>query len=243
MTEEPIIKIEEVGFHYNHDVVLEGITLDIHKGEYLGIIGPNGSGKSTLLKIMLGLLKPSKGEVYLFGKKLSEFDDWEKVGYVPQKIATRHLHFPVTVTEIVHMGLIGRIHSSHVAIEHALRSVDMYAFRDRLIDELSGGQQQRVFIARALVSNPELLVLDEPTAGVDVEAQADFYKLLKKLNKEFGLTLVLVSHDIDVIANEVTTLACINKKLVCHLPPRKFIKEDYLEEVYGKEVKFIVHGH
>src|SRR5258706_9144662 len=173
MAETPIVQIQEVSFRYNHDVVLEDITLDIHKGEYLGIIGPNGSGKSTLLKIMLGLLTPTKGDIYLFGKKLKGFDDWEKVGYVPQKIATRHLHFPVTVSEIVHMGLIGRIHSSHTAIEHALRSVDMYAYRDRLIDELSGGQQQRVFIARALASNPELLVLDEPTAGVDVEAQAD----------------------------------------------------------------------
>lgn len=243
MTEEAIVQMKDVSFQYNHDRVLENITLDIHKGEYLGIIGPNGSGKSTLLKIMLKLLDPTKGEVLLFGKSLKEFDDWEKVGYVPQKIATRHLHFPVTVSEIVHMGLIGHIHTSHTAIEHALKSVDMYSYRNRLIDELSGGQQQRVFIARALVSNPELLVLDEPTAGVDVEAQAEFYRLLKKLNKEFGLTLVLVSHDIDVIANEVTTLACINKKLVCHLPPRQFIKEDYLEEVYGKEVKFVVHGH
>jgi len=238
----PIVQIKDISFKYHHDLVLEGITLDIQKGEFLGVIGPNGSGKSTLLKIILGLLKPTNGKVYLFGKEVSHFTNWQKVGYVPQKVAQQR-HFPVTVSEVVSLGLINVENPSKNALIEALTSVGMAQFKDRKIEELSGGQQQRVFIARALVSKPDLLVLDEPTAGVDVEAQAEFYALLRKLNQEMGLTLILVSHDIDVIANEVTTLACINGKLVCHLPPKKFIKEDYLEKVYGKDLHLVVHGH
>ncbi len=243
MSEEIVVKIDQVSFQYNQEQVLENITLDIHKGEFLGMIGPNGSGKTTLLKIILGLLRPTKGEIYLFGKKINEFSNWEKIGYVPQKVGSFALHFPVTVKEIVEMGLVAGGKTSKKSVEKALLAVDMQKHIDTRIDELSGGQQQRVFIARALVSNPELLVLDEPTSGVDVEVQAEFYALLRKLNRELGLTLILVSHDIDVIANEVTTLACINGKLICHLPPKQFIKEDYLEKVYGKDLKFIVHGH
>jgi zinc transport system ATP-binding protein len=239
---QPIVQIKDVSFRYNHDLVLEGITMDIPKGEFLGVIGPNGSGKSTLLKIILGLLTPTTGKVFLFGKELSKFTDWHKIGYVPQKVV-QQLHFPVTVSEVVSLGLIGTKNPSKNAISDALTSVGMLAFKTRKIEELSGGQKQRVFIARALVSKPELLVLDEPTVGVDVEAQAEFYELLRKLNTEMNLTLILVSHDIDVVANEVTTLACINGKLVCHLPPKKFIKEDYLENVYGKDMHLVVHGH
>jgi zinc transport system ATP-binding protein len=242
MKDTPIVRIENVNFKYHNDLILENITMDIPKGEFLGVIGPNGSGKSTLLKIILGLLTPTSGTVSLFGKELSEFDYWHKIGYVPQKVV-QQLHFPVTVSEVVSLGLIGMKNETKNAISNALKSVGMLQFKNRKIEELSGGQRQRVFIARAIVSRPELLVLDEPTAGVDVEAQAGFYELLRTLNKEMGLTLILVSHDIDVVANEVTTLACINGKLVCHLPPKKFIKEDYLENVYGKDMHLVLHGH
>lgn len=229
MTDEVVVKIDQVSFRYNRELVLEDITLDIRRGEFLGIIGPNGSGKTTLLKIILGLLKPTKGKVWVF--------DPHKVGYVPQKIGSQILAYPITVEEVVGMA------AKKGDIEEGLESVGIADLRHVLVGELSGGQQQRVFIARALVSKPELLILDEPTGGVDTGAQVNFYELLRKLNRELKLTLILVSHDIDVVANEVTTLTCLNGKLFCHLPPKEFIKEDYLEQVYGKDLKFIVHGH
>lgn len=235
---EVVVKIEGVSFAYNQARVLSDISLDIHKGEFLGIIGPNGSGKSTLLKIIVGVLKPKKGAIQLFGTELGKFKDWSRIGYVPQRAGSVVFHFPVTVEEIVSMG-----GNSKKSVEEALQAVEMLKFRRSLVRELSGGQQQRVFIARALASSPELLILDEPTAGVDVEAQAEFYGLLRKLNRELKLTLVLVSHDIDVVANEVTMIACINSKLICHLPPKQFIKSNYLEKIYGKDLKFILHGH
>ncbi|RJR15030.1 metal ABC transporter ATP-binding protein [Candidatus Microgenomates bacterium] len=240
MNQEPIVEISDVSFAYQAELVLKDISFDVKRGEFLGLIGPNGSGKSTLLKIILGLLTPQKGTVKLFGKKVQEFSHWHRVGYVPQRAAMQNFTFPITVSEVVGMSVRKQEKS---AVAQALRDVELFDKRNALMHELSGGQQQRVFIARALATKPELLILDEPTAGVDIEAQVNFYDLLKKLNQDLHLTLILVSHDIDVIVNEVTTVVCINRTLICHLPPAKFVREDYLKEVYGKHVKFVVHGH
>lgn len=243
MKNDYLIDIKDLNFKYNHEKVLDNINLQIKRGEFMGLIGPNGSGKTTLLKIITKNLKPTSGNVTLFDKDINDFKDWWRIGYVPQKAGSTIFHFPITVEEIVGLGLVGRKKSQCKTIKEALDAVEMGGFRKRLIKELSGGQQQKVFIARALASNPELLILDEPTAGVDVEAQADFYKLLKNLNTQHGLTLVLVSHDIDVVTNIVTTVACLNGKLICHVPPKEFIKKDYLEKVYGRDLHFIVHSH
>lgn len=242
MQTDSLINLENISFKYNQELVLEDITLKINKGEFVGLIGPNGSGKSTLLKIILGVLRPTKGQVYLFGKELKNFEDWNLVGYVPQKSGSQVFEFPVTVSEMVGLGKIGRGTNSKT-IKEALEAVGMWDYSKRLMSELSGGQAQRVFIARAIVGNPELLILDEPTSGVDAEAQREFYNLLKKLNTEFNLTLVLVSHDIDFIAGEVTTVACLNKKLICHLPPKEFLEKNYLEKVYGHSLKHVNHNH
>ncbi len=243
INEETVVKIENVSYKYNREFVLEDITLDIKKGEFVGLIGPNGSGKTTLLKIILGRLKPTKGSVYLFDKNVDEFNGWERVGYVPQKSGSQVFNFPVTVSELVDMGRIGRDKNKIKTTEEALEAVGMGKFKSRLLNELSGGQAQRVFIARAIVGSPELLVLDEPTSGVDIEAQTEFYALLRKLNKELNLTLILVSHDVDFIASEVTTIACLNKKLICHLPPKEFLEKNYLEKVYGQSLRHVVHDH
>lgn len=250
MKDGALIQINDLSFSYNQNLALERINLNIKRGDFVGIIGPNGSGKTTLLKIMLGLLKPQSGSVLLFGQKISELNEWHKIGYVPQKVTSLEVRFPVTVEEVVSMGRTGQSRFffafSRVdkdAIDEALKVVGMENYKHRLITELSGGQQQRVFIARALASKPELLILDEPTVGVDLEAQSKFYELLKELNQTFRLTLVLVSHDIDVIASEVKTLACLNRSLVYHGTPKEFIKEDYLKRLYGKDVRFILHGH
>ncbi len=237
MNNNILVKINNVSFHYDGQLVLDSINLEIKRGEFLGIIGPNGSGKTTLLKIILGLLKPDKGSIQLFGQDIKVFHDWSKIGYVPQKAGSVVTHFPITVEEVIEMS------GNKNEVTDALTAVDMEKHRKRLLNELSGGQQQRVFIARALALHPELLILDEPTVGVDVDSQAKFYQLLRDLNTKHNLTLVLVSHDIDVVAHEVNEIACINCKLICHGKPKDILNSDFMEKLYGKELRFVVHGH
>lgn len=237
---ETIIKLEKICFSYSHDEVIKDISLQIHKGDYVGIIGPNGGGKSTLLKIMLGILKPTNGRVELFRTPLNEFKEWPRIGYVPQKTYTE-INFPVTVEEVVAMGRYGKIGLFHFPtkidkkkVHQALRQVDMYEFKNRQINDLSGGQHQRVIIARALVTEPEIIFLDEPTVGVDIKTQKQFYALLRKLNKDLSLTLVLVSHELDVVAHESTEIGYINKTLEYYGEPTEFIKGAYFHELIGK---------
>jgi zinc transport system ATP-binding protein len=238
MNNDTIVKITNVSYGYNNEPAISDINLEIKHGEFLGIIGPNGSGKTTLLKIILGLLKPQKGSVELFGEDIKRFTDWSKIGYVPQKAGAEVTKFPISVEEIVGMG--GATKSS---ISDSLAEVEMLDHKHRLLRDLSGGQQQRVFIARALASKPKLLVLDEPTVGVDVESQASFYKLLRGLNQNHKLSLILVSHDIDVVAHEVSEVACINRTIVCHGKTQDIFKSNFMEKLYGKELEFVVHGH
>lgn len=245
-----ILEVSDVSFSYGDNLVLKNLNLEVHRGDYLGVIGPNGGGKTTLLKLMLGLLKPEKGEVRLFGQSIHQFRDWYKIGYVPQKVVNFDSKFPATVEEVVSMGRFGKkglfrwlTKADSKKVKEALQDVGMSEYSNRLIGDLSTGQQQRVFIARALASEPEVVFLDEPTVGVDLNTQEQFYKLLKELNEKLDLTLVLVSHDIDVIANEATELACINQELVYHGPPKDFIKSNYLEKLYGKNMRFVLHGH
>lgn len=241
-----IIEIEEVDFAYNEDLILDGVSLDIHKGDYLGVIGPNGGGKTTLIKIMLGLLKPSKGVVKMFGEDIHSFKDWSKVGYVPQKVINFDVNFPATVYEVVAMGRYGKAglfrglnkDDKKIIIE-SLKQVEMYEYKDRIIGDLSGGQQQRVFIARALAGQPEVIFLDEPMAGVDIPSQDQFYQLLKKLNHDLELTLVFISHDIEAVVNEVTEIAFVNRSLTYNSDPKKFVKSG-MEKLYGDK-KFIHH--
>jgi zinc transport system ATP-binding protein len=240
MTNESIVTLNHVSFRYDREKVLDDITLSITRGEFLGIIGPNGSGKTTLLRILLGLTKPDQGTVSLFGTPIEHFSAWSKIGYVPQKVNVGTMKFPITVEEVVHMT---GTQNSPKRITEALDIVGMTKLRKSLLSELSGGQQQRVFIARALVSRPELLILDEPTVGVDVDSQSTFYELLKSLNIEQNLTLALVSHDIDVVAHEVSTVACINKQLISHGPPKEVLQNNFMEKLYGKNLRMVVHGH
>lgn len=239
MKNDILIDINHLSFCYiRTGKVLEDINLVVKRGDFLGLIGPNGSGKTTLLKMILGLLNPSQGEIFLFGENLKSFRDWRKIGYVPQKAGLFSMRFPITVEEVVSMGL-----GDKKAVTEALKSVEMMGLRKRLINDLSGGQQQKVFIARALVSNPELLILDEPTIGVDSKSQLRFYELLKELNRRRNLTLILVSHDIDVVANMVKTVACLNRTLLFHGEPKDIMKGNFWEKLYGKDVRLVIHDH
>ncbi len=244
----PVIELNNVSYSYRNVSVLENIDLKIARGQFVGVIGPNGSGKTTLLKVILGLIKPQNGSVRVFGSEKMSILEKKKIGYVPQKAHGAVRGFPITVSEVVSLGLvpdglINKAVDNNNLVDHALRSVAMFEHKNSLINELSGGQQQRVFIARAIVSKPELLILDEPTVGVDIESQSLFYALLRKLKKEHNLTLILVSHDIDVVAHEVDEIACINSKLICHGKPKDVLTGDFMEQLYGKELKFIIHGH
>lgn len=245
-----IIEVKNVSFSYGKEKILEDISLNIHKGDYLGIVGPNGGGKTTLLKIILGLLPLQSGSITLFDQSRNNFSHWAKIGYVAQKSLNFDAKFPATVFEVVSMGLYGKKglfkmfnEGDKKKVLEALENVEMKEFKDRLIGDLSGGQQQRVFIARALVGRPEIIFLDEPTVGVDIRAQEQFYSLLHTLNRELQITLVLVSHDVDVVARETTEVMCINQTLVYHGSPKDFIKPEVLEKLYGKGVKFILHDH
>jgi zinc transport system ATP-binding protein len=251
MASNPIVEVRDLSFSYGGDPVLEHVSLTVERGEYLGLIGPNGSGKTTLLRLMLGLLPaPRSGAVALFGTPVQRFRDRWRVGYVAQKAASFNSAFPATVEEVVFTGLAARrglfrrfTAADRLAVHQALDRVSMLPFKDRLIGRLSGGQQQRVFIARALVSRPELLILDEPTVGVDASAEAQFYRLIRNLRAEMGLTVILVSHDIGAVAHEVSALACLNRRLFYHGSPADFGTDEQLCELYGHDVVRIHHHH
>lgn len=219
----PVLRIENLTFRYEDQNVLENINLIVPKGAFLGLVGPNGSGKTTLLKSILGLLKVQKGTIELFGIPIQKFKEWQKIGFVSQKANSFNSGFPATVFEVVASGLTSKIglfkffnrqHKNKVV--KSLDAVGMKGFLDRNIGELSGGQQQRVFIARALVSEPEIMILDEPTVGVDTETVQTFYTMLEDINKRLGITLILVTHDVDMIKDKMTQVVHLNKQLQYH---------------------------
>jgi len=245
----PVAELEHVCVDRDGERVLDQVHLTVRRGDFLGIIGPNGAGKTTLLRVMLGLLRPSCGHVRLFGEDIRSFRGWPRIGYVPQRPASPEVRFPATVLEVVQSGRVARRglgrrftrHDLEVA-ERVLELVGIAAHRHRPIGRLSAGEQQRVMIARALVTEPDLLLLDEPTVGVDVEAQEQFYGLLRRLNAD-GVTLVLVSHDIGVVAREVTQLACLNRRLFFHGSPEEALRSGALERLYRAESLVVAHTH
>ena len=245
----PFVEIEKVSFRYGEVSVLEDIDLTVDPGDFLGIIGPNGSGKTTLLRIMLGLLAPTSGQVRLFGRPPASLKQWGRLGYVPQK-ATFDPALPVTVGEVVAsglvatLGLLGRVRAAErQRVADVLAQVGMTAYAAARVGRCPWASSSAVLIARALVSDPELLILDEPTGGVDPEAQTSFYALLHHLNREREVTLILVSHDIGVVAKEVTRLACLNRRLIFHGRPGDFLSDAALAALYGPAVRVISHEH
>ncbi|MBP2241645.1 zinc transport system ATP-binding protein [Cytobacillus eiseniae] len=249
---KPIIEIKNVSYRYEKEDVLENINLTIQEGVFLGIVGPNGSGKSTLLKLVLGLLKLQKGEIQLFGQDIYRFKDWHHIGFVSQKANSFNTGFPATVYEVVSSGLTKKLglfkfmkKEDHHKVTKAIESVDLLAFKDKNIGELSGGQQQRVFIARALVSDPKLMILDEPTVGVDAQNVQSFYGMLDKLNKQLGISLLLVTHDIGAISDKITHVACLNKHLHFHGKTEEFeeLKKNDMSAIYGHDIQILTHDH
>jgi zinc transport system ATP-binding protein len=241
MTKE-VVCMENVWVQYNGTPVLENINLKVNQDDFLGIIGPNGGGKTTLLKVILGLLSPSQGKVTVLGKPPNQ--SREHIGYVAQ-LNLFDRGFPISVWEVALMGRYSKTgllksysQEDEDAAESALGKVGMLGYKKRQIGELSGGQQQRVFIARALVSEPALLLLDEPTASIDSTMQTEFYELLQTLKKH--MAIIVVSHDIGAISIYVNKIACLNQKLFYH--GTKEITPEILEATYKCPVQLITHG-
>jgi len=234
--------LENVWLHYGSVAALEDVNLCLAPLDFVSVIGPNGGGKTSLLKLLLGLVKPSKGTVSVFGK--SPDQSRRETGYVPQQ-ANIDKHFPISVWDVTLMGRLGKIapgrkysaEDRELAAD-ALQRVKMYDLRDRQIGKLSGGQQQRVLIARALVTTPKLLLLDEPMASVDAEIKRDIYDLLVELNEQ--MTIVMVSHDIGVVSSYTKTIACLNHRLIYH--DERGVTPEMLAETYQCPVDLIAHG-
>jgi len=244
MTQKAVISVRGLTMGFGELVIMENLDFDIHPGEIFVILGGSGCGKSTLLKAMLGLIKPDRGSITIFGKKPAAARS--RMGYVPQKTVFDQ-SFPVKVLDVVLMGRYSRTGLLHryglqdrkAALE-ALQAVGMEERAEREIGALSGGEQQRVFVARSLVSDPELLLLDEPTAGVDSAQQTDFYDLLCHLNRDMGIAIVLVSHDVTAISTYVSKIACLNQRLYYH--GSKELSNEDIEKAYGCPVEMIAHG-
>jgi zinc transport system ATP-binding protein len=250
MTATDLIVLRGISFAYGGTPVLLDIDLTIREGDFLSILGPNGSGKTTLIKVILGLLEPTSGSIEIFGQPRHTFSDRHKIGYVPQKATHIDPFFPASVEEVVGMALMSNRGSGSVAgrearamILRVLEDVGMAGHAKGAIGRLSGGQQQRVFIARALVTSPRILFLDEPTTGVDAETQAAFYDMLDRLNRREGLTIVLVTHDIGIVNKHVTSVACLNQRLAYHGSHAEFCRSEVFRDMVSRGDHLISHEH
>lgn len=245
--EEPLVHCEGCTFSYNADPAVKDVSFSLHAGQFTVILGPNGSGKSTLLRLVLGLIRPDSGSARLFGEPAHRFRDWARVGYVPQVVQELSGQFPATVEELVtHGAYLG---FSPLAVFQrrapgrvldAMNTAGVGELRRRRISELSVGQQQRALIARALVRDPDLLILDEPVAGVDAAGQEQFYSLLWRIIRESGMGVLLVSHDIGAAIRQASTVACLNRTLVFHGPPHELTAQE-LQQLYGIPVDVLMH--
>jgi len=237
---QEVIKLENVTYRYNSDLVLENISFKADQGDLLGIIGPNGAGKTTLFSLILGLLEGYQGKITVFGEDIrNNRKVLKKIGYIPQKNIIDK-GFPATVEEIVSLGVFER--KTKDKIISAINTVGLLEQKHKRIGELSGGQQQRILIAKALVNEPQLLILDEPTTGIDLETQNKFYALLKKLNSENKITIILASHDLDAINKLANKIACVNRKMSFHGDAREFFGNEQLLKSYS-ESSMQAHMH
>jgi len=237
-----VIRLDDIWVHYDGIPVLEGINLSVEPNKFLGIIGPNGGGKTTLLKVILGLIKPTRGNISVLGQLPEK--GRKSIGYISQYTLFDR-DFPVSVSDVVLMGRYGKAglyrrysDEDKRAANEALKTVDMLDYQDRQVGKLSGGEQQRIFIARALATDPEILLLDEPTAGIDSNMQAGFYELIEHLKQR--MSVVMVSHDISAVSIYVDQIACLNRQLFYH--GSKEVSAEALEKTYHCPIQLIAHG-
>ncbi|OGJ44771.1 hypothetical protein A3J23_01465 [Candidatus Peregrinibacteria bacterium RIFCSPLOWO2_02_FULL_48_14] len=242
----PIISAQNVSVTLGKHKVLESVTFEIETGEYVGIVGPNGGGKSTLLKAILGLLPLSQGEIYVNGNRANKTAAKKHVGYVPQYFSNNLFFFPMSVEEVVATGRVGlKIFGGlnkedHEAIDEALKTVSAQSLKHRLFGDLSGGQRQRIAIARAMAGDPEILLLDEPLSAVDLPSQKHFYEILSRLNKKRKLTVIMATHDLEMVAVEASRVLCLNQRLHASCHPEDVVPQQWLE-TFGENFKPVHH--
>lgn len=234
------VEISNLSVQYPDVKALDDVSFVINQGDFLGIIGPNGAGKSTLFDCMLGLNTKYKGEIKFFGKDIrNSKNHLREIGYVPQKPIFEK-NFPATVSDVVRMGL--RNESDENKINEILQQLWIHELQNRRIGELSGGQLQRVFIAKALVNNPKILILDEPVTGIDQQSIELFYSILRELNSKQKITIIWSSHDLDAVNQLANHVACLNRTLFFHGESKKFFSDDELVKQYS-EASMQEHMH
>lgn len=246
-----VLTVQDLYCSHGEVMALEGVSFEVAAGDYVGIVGPNGSGKSTLVRALLGLVPCRQGMVTLFKQSLASFTDWHRIGYLPQNMGPLNQAFPATVSEIVQLGLlaakglprrIGR--QDRQRVDAILEQLGIADLSRRLIGELSGGQQQRVMLARALVNQPDLLVMDEPTAALDPDIRDQFYALVSRMNREQGVTVLLVTHDTGVIGSHASRLLYLDKQLLFWGSFEEFCHSPEMAAFFGEHSQHLIcHRH
>lgn len=250
MQKNVVLEIQHVDIVRSKDLVVEDASFSIEQGDYVGVVGPNGGGKTTLILAILGFLPIKKGSIQLFSQNINTFSAWERIAYVSQGATYFDSNFPLTVNELVALGRIQRTNIGRPlkkidweAVDESLQLMDIQDLASRRIGDLSGGQKQRVFIAKALVRNPEILILDEPVAGIDATSLENFYKQLSDLNQQKNLTILIVSHDLSAVFCRMTKLLCVNKKVYLSDITKESDPNVILKKVYGEHFHFVFHKH
>lgn len=243
MFNKRILRVENLSFAYGNHFILQDINLEVYQGDFLAIVGPNGGGKSTLIKCILGFLKPFKGRIYLWERSLKEFKDWQKIGYVPQRAGDLiDVLTPLTVKEFLMLPSKWYDYPVNLTFFNSLLELfGLVNLLDKKLHELSYGQLQRAYIVRALILKPQLLILDEPSVGLDFISQDTFYKLLGDLNDQ-GITILLVTHETWLLTKKIKQVACLNQKLFFHGKHEEFCIFAQKEEFYT-EYHRVEHTH
>ncbi len=248
---EKIIEVKNISASYGKNEAISDISFQINRGEYVGIIGPNGGGKTSVIKALLGLLSLNKGSIKIYSQELNRFHDWYRIDYLPQNLKTINQLFPATVEEIVFLGLLSSkkghrnfSKDDRQRVEEALNDLSINSLKNKVIFELSGGQQQKVMIARSLVSKPEILILDEPTTALDPKSREEFLQLIKKLNTDKKITIILITHDTNLICNYATKLMYIDRKILFFGAVSDFYKSKKLSTEFGEYGQHVLyHKH
>jgi len=237
-----LVSVQSLSYNYDSEVVLENVSFNVEKGDFLGIIGPNGAGKTTLFQCILGLITTYSGKITILDENIKRNKKiLTKIGYIPQKKAIDP-KFPLTIEELVSLSLPRK--TSKNIVYKILRQVRLYDIKDKLIGQLSGGQQQRVLIAKALVNDPILLMLDEPTNELDQKSQDDFYFLLKELNEKNNITIIWTSHDMNAVNKYANKVSCINKRMFFHGDKEAFFSnEEHLKNYSESSMQIHMHTH
>jgi zinc transport system ATP-binding protein len=235
-----ILSVKNLSFSYDTTEVLSGVSFDINKGEYVALAGPNGAGKTTLVKVILGLEHKQAGTIEILGKDSEAFSEWGRIGYLPQEVNVFNPLFPATVKEVIGLGLLSQksfpkkfTRSDETRIMKTLEFMEIVHLKDKLVGELSGGQQQRVFLCRALVSDPELLILDEPSTALDPKTRDQFFELLGKLNEDKGVTLIIITHDTEHIGQYAGKLLYLDSRVIFYGGFADFCQSKEMERYFG----------